>query len=72
MSAINEEYPRCNGSDCGEPCVTGYWSDGYETQIFNGYEIEYCSNGNNTTVFRFCPLCGRKLPGVLWPVSASN
>jgi len=58
----NEEYPRCSGSGCDEPCITGYWSDSYNGQIFYGDDIKDYRNGNEMTVFRFCPMCGRKLP----------
>lgn len=40
----------------------GYWSDSYNGQIFYGADIKDYRNGNETTVFRYCPMCGRKLP----------
>jgi len=42
-------------------CMTGYWTDGYEKEMFFGDDIEDYRDGAETTVFRFCPICGKSL-----------
>jgi len=48
-------------------CMTGYWSDGYDTSVLFGQrDIDIYIDTNNVapeelTVFNYCPICGRTL-----------
>ncbi len=49
-------------------CMTGYWTDGYDTSVLFGDDIDIYVGTNvvpeELTVFNYCPICGRKLNGI--------
>jgi hypothetical protein len=52
MNGLNPENST-GPSDCSvSGCITGYWTNGYETQYRGAIE---------TTEFLFCPICGKKI-----------
>jgi len=56
----DKKYPRCIASETC--CITGFWTDGYDTSVFYGEEILDYGHGSETIIFAYCPLCGIKLP----------
>jgi len=59
------EAARMNGtgpSACSvSGCITGYWTDGYDTQVYHGDDINDYRGAIETTEFLFCPICGKKI-----------
>jgi len=59
-----------DGKNCidGGWCMTGYWTDGYETNVLFGDDTNHYINPNvvqeELTVFNFCPMCGRNLKAI--------
>ena len=61
----HREAARMNGtcpSVCSvSGCITGYWTDGYDTQFYYGDDIDDYRGADETTEFRFCPICGKDI-----------
>jgi len=62
MEFIEKEKAKQANSNahknCKHACITGFWTDGYDTQLFYGNEIDEYQNSPHTTLFVFCPICG--------------
>lgn len=57
QSNVAQMNGTCPSACSVSGCITGYWTDGYNTALYFGEDIiPYKNAGSETVAFNYCPI----------------